>query len=122
MCLDGVNGVRLGTWSLCHHARPREVELLHKVQAGVQAQCRVLHNTDLVSDVHGLIIRPAVPASPDPEMSRHKKPNGLTIILEIWVWPLSILKHMHKGPFAKCNTECIQSSMMRHTTSLTKEV
>lgn len=82
MCLDGVNGVRLGTWSLCHHARRREVELLHKVQAGVQAQCCVLHNTDLVSDVHGLIIRPAVPTSPDPEMSRHKKTNGLTIVLE----------------------------------------
>ena len=43
VCLDGVNCVRLGSWSLCHQARPGEVELLHKVQAGIQAQCRVLH-------------------------------------------------------------------------------
>ena len=72
MRLDGVNGVRLGTWSLCHQARPGEVELLHKVQAGVQAQCRVLHKTDLVSPVLGRTIRPIVPASPDTEMSGRK--------------------------------------------------
>ncbi len=46
MRLDGVNSVRLGGRSLCHQARPGEVELLHKVQAGIQAQCRVLHQTD----------------------------------------------------------------------------
>lgn len=43
--LDGVDSVRFGVGSLCHHARPGEVELLHKVQAGVQAQRRVLHTT-----------------------------------------------------------------------------
>ena len=69
--LDGVNGVRLGSWPLCHQARPGEVELLHKVQAGIQAQCRVLHNTHLVSPVWGLEIRPDNKAY-CPSKSRHR--------------------------------------------------
>ena len=100
MRLDGVNGVRLGSWSLCHQAGPGEVELLHKVQAGIQAQCRVLHKTDLVSPVLGLVIGPAVPASPDTGMSRRRNRYYHSHAGDL-IWPLASLKHMHKGLCAK---------------------
>lgn len=94
--LDGVDGVRLGSWSLGHQARPGEVELLHKVQAGVQAQCRVLHKTDLVSPVQGLLTTTTVPASPETEVSRHKNkcPNSRAGDL---IWPLTAHMLLHKG-------------------------
>lgn len=34
---------RVGAWAVSCNSSPGEVELLHKVHAGVQAQCRVLH-------------------------------------------------------------------------------